>query len=289
MPQGDREILKADLEDGYTKISNLILEALAMCKLNGIQKGICLFLFRRTYGWGKSEDAISLKDFAMSCGTSQPYISRQLKDLLEKKVILRVSYEPGKVPVYTFNTRVAQWDKGCIDVQGLHECAIQGLYECARVGLHECARVNQAPALEHPEIEPPVKKGLKKKKENSNTSFEDRTPYQKIVDLYHELCPSFSKVMVISENRKKHIKARWEQHKGDIEVFKIIFQKSESSGFMKGDNDRNWKADFDWMMNETNMAKILEGKYDKLGRASPQNPKNSNTNGGEEVTYENWS
>lgn len=122
MSLGDREILKADLDDGYTKIANLLLEALAMARLSSTQKGICLFLMRRTYGWGKAEDAISLSDFATACGTSPGYISRQIKDLLNKKVICRVSYQPGKTPVYTFNTRVADWDKGCINVQGLNEC-----------------------------------------------------------------------------------------------------------------------------------------------------------------------
>lgn len=165
MPKGDIEILKADTEDGYTKIANLIIEALAMCKLSGTQHGICLFLFRRTYGWGKAEDAISLPEFAAACDTSQPYISRQLKDLLEKNIIFRVNYQPGKTPVYTFNTRVAEWDKGCINVQGLSEQIRQGLYECARVGLSDCARVNQEPTLEPPVKEAPVKKELKKKKE----------------------------------------------------------------------------------------------------------------------------
>ena len=51
MPKGDRDNLKADCEDGFTRIANLILEALALAKLNGTQKGICFFIFRRTYGW----------------------------------------------------------------------------------------------------------------------------------------------------------------------------------------------------------------------------------------------
>lgn len=165
MPQGDREILKADLDDGYTKIANLILEALAMAKLSGTQKGICMFLLRRTYGWGKTDDAISLGEFADACDTSQAYISRQIKELLKKCVIKRVSYMPGHTPVYTFNTRVAEWDKGCINVQGLSDCAVQGLYECARVGLSDCARVNQPPALEPPDMEGTLKKDIKKKKE----------------------------------------------------------------------------------------------------------------------------
>lgn len=158
MAKGDREFFKADTDDGYTKIADLLLEALAMVKLNGVQKGICLFIWRRTYGWKQKEDRISLKEFALACDTSEPYISRQLKQLIEWNVILRTSYEPGKVPVYTFNTRVAQWYKGCLNVQGLSDRAIQGLYNRAIQGLHDCTRVNHDSALEPQGIEPSLKR-----------------------------------------------------------------------------------------------------------------------------------
>jgi len=131
MPKGDREIFKADCEDGFTRIANLILEALSMVRINGTQTGICLFLLRRTFGWNRSKDAISLGDFAAACGTSKTYVSRQLADLLHKKIILRLAYEPGKTPVYAFGTNVAEWDGACIDLQALAYNDREGLYECA--------------------------------------------------------------------------------------------------------------------------------------------------------------
>ena len=131
MPKGDREIFKADCEDGFTRIANLILEALAMVRINSTQTGICLFLLRRTFGWNRSEDAVSLGDFAAACGTSKTYVSRQLADLLHKKIILRLAYEPGKTPVYAFCTNVAEWDGACIDLQALADNDREGLYECA--------------------------------------------------------------------------------------------------------------------------------------------------------------
>ena len=54
MPKGDKEILKADPEDGTTPIANLLLEAVAIARLSGKEKGIILYLWRRTYGWLKS-------------------------------------------------------------------------------------------------------------------------------------------------------------------------------------------------------------------------------------------
>lgn len=161
MAKGDRKILKADIDDGYTTVANLLIEALAIAKMTGIQKGICLFLIRRTYGWGQKEDAITLNEFAQACDTSPSYVSKQLKELIKWGVIKRVRYEPGKTPVYTINTRVAQWCKGCIDVQGLHERIIQGLYNCARVPLHNRARVEQAQTLDTTGAEAPPKESIK--------------------------------------------------------------------------------------------------------------------------------
>ena len=130
MPRGDRELFKADCEDGYTRIANLILEALSMVKINRTQTGICLFLLRRTYGWNRSHDAISLGDFAAACGTSKTYVARQLRDLLDKKIVCRLSYEPGKTPVYAFSTNIAEWDGACINLQTLADNDRKGLYEC---------------------------------------------------------------------------------------------------------------------------------------------------------------
>ena len=86
-------------------------------------------------------------------------------------------------------------------------------------------------------------------------------PFKEIQDLYINICVSFPKIMAINGQRKKAVRARWNEHK-DIKVFEALFRKAEASSFMKGRNDRNWTADFDWMMRPTNFIKILEGKYD---------------------------
>ena len=40
-----------------------------------------------------------------------------------------------------------------------------------------------------------------------------------------------------------------------------MFTKAENSNFLKGKNDRSWTATFDWLINSTNMAKVLEDNY----------------------------
>ena len=53
------------------------------------------------------------------------------------------------------------------------------------------------------------------------------------------------------------------------ERFLDAVRKAAATPFCLGLNDRGWKADFDWLIaNDTNAAKVLEGKYD----SQPQEP-----------------
>lgn len=89
----------------------------------------------------------------------------------------------------------------------------------------------------------------------------DPVPYEAIKTVYHDHCPSYPKIRKLSANRKKAIAARWREYKANLATFIELFDAAEASPFLKGQNSRNWSADFDWLMNSDNMAKVLEGKY----------------------------
>ncbi len=132
MPKGDREKLKADPEDGTTPIANLLLEALAIAKLTGKEKGVILYLWRRTYGWERDgrrlkEKAISLSEFGKVCNLDTAAASKLLSGLVDKNILKRNFAGPGKGYTYSMNTRVGEWDKGCINQQLLRELSIQPL------------------------------------------------------------------------------------------------------------------------------------------------------------------
>ena len=83
--------------------------------------------------------------------------------------------------------------------------------------------------------------------------------YEQIKDLYNEICISFPRLTVLSDSRKKAIKARL--HTYTVEQFKQMFETAEQSDFLKGANNRNWSANFDWLIKDANFAKVLEGNY----------------------------
>lgn len=87
----------------------------------------------------------------------------------------------------------------------------------------------------------------------------ENTDYKNLVDLYHSICKSFPSVRSLSDARKKAIKARLNTY--SLDDFKTVFENAEASAFLKGSNDRNWSANFDWLIADKNFVKVLEGNY----------------------------
>lgn len=100
-----------------------------------------------------------------------------------------------------------------------------------------------------------ISKGRLSKDKGSKENID----YQQIADLYNETCVSFHRLTKLSDSRKKAIRARLKQY--SVDDFRRMFELAESSDFLKGKNDRNWSATFDWMVKDANMAKILDGNY----------------------------
>ena len=96
-------------------------------------------------------------------------------------------------------------------------------------------------------------------------------PFKKIMELYHQICVSYPRIEDIEGERKKAVAARWRKY-GDIAVFERVFRIAQASSFMKGENGRDWHADFDWMMRPSNIVKILEHKYDDKPTAPTGQP-----------------
>ena len=117
----------------------------------------------------------------------------------------------------------------------------------------------------------------------------DNIDYQLIVDKYNSICVSLPKVIKLSNNRKKAIGARLKQY--SVEDFEKLFEMAESSSFLKGQNNRNWSADFDWLIKDANMAKVLEGKYNdkKESEKDGENQSWGSTADFYRQAIENWS
>ena len=86
---------------------------------------------------------------------------------------------------------------------------------------------------------------------------------------YNLRCNNLPQVKTITEKRKTAI--RKFEKEFTLEQFKEICDIANEAPFLIGDNDRGWKADFDFILRVDKATSILEGKYTKLGKRTEGN------------------
>ena len=92
------------LEDGHTRIANEILEA--FCRIfpsNGSSARVLLTIIRRTYGWNKKEDQISISQIEAMTGLSRRAVIYALQNL-EVQRFITVQRQRGRGNVNQVNT-----------------------------------------------------------------------------------------------------------------------------------------------------------------------------------------
>lgn len=94
-------------------------------------------------------------------------------------------------------------------------------------------------------------------------------PVQDIVDLFNRLMtPALPAVVLVSENRKKHLRARWNQsdvHQS-LDFWAEYFATVAESDFLMGRSSGKggsapFRATFDWLIAPSNFVKVVEGNY----------------------------
>ncbi|KHF30139.1 Bacteriophage replication protein O [Anoxybacillus sp. BCO1] len=76
------------LEHGYTKIANEILEHLALTKLSPTQFRLILVIWRYTYGFNRKDHAMSLSFLAEATGVHKQRVKQELDKLIESNIVI---------------------------------------------------------------------------------------------------------------------------------------------------------------------------------------------------------
>ena len=91
----------------------------------------------------------------------------------------------------------------------------------------------------------------------------ERIDYKHIVELYHEYCPSLPKVAIITDARRKAMKAILKKYTLDQVI--NVFEIAEQSPFIRGEcnspGHERFTGNFDFLMKEKYFVKTLEGCY----------------------------
>ena len=231
------------VENGYTRVANEIMEILPQAGFNGTQFSILLIVFRYTYGFQRKNHELSLTFISQATNLHKVMIQREVAKLIKMKVLTEVSaptFKKGRV--IAFNKDYSSWE--LTKEITLNEIDNHTVNELDNSTVNEL--VNQ-----------------ERKKENIK-----ETSIDEVVDLYKEKLSMLSQPIKITTKRKSAINARIEEY-SLIEVKEVI-NIVASSPFLKGDNKRNWKADLDWIFNPNNFTKIKENRYQNKESIIPE-------------------
>lgn len=130
-------------ENGHVDIANSIVEALCMVQLSGYESRVLWALFRKTYGWHKKEDRISLSQFQALTGLPIPKISNTLNRLVLRKMVSVTENGNGKVKSYGFQKVYSLWQdlpEKVIPKMGIPE---KGITENGSKGLPKSASTKE--------------------------------------------------------------------------------------------------------------------------------------------------
>lgn len=95
-------------ENGFTPIANEILEQLVKIHLLGAEISMVFFVIRKTWGYQKKEDIISFSQFQKGIGISRMTISKTIKNLVSRKILVKTPLLGGNMS-FKFNKDYDKW------------------------------------------------------------------------------------------------------------------------------------------------------------------------------------
>lgn len=91
-------------------------------------------------------------------------------------------------------------------------------------------------------------------------------PHQDIIALYHEILPECPQVRDWTPARQLQLRTRWNEdpRRQNLDYWRQFFEYVKKCGFLvgRGDGERPFIADLEWMTKSKNFTKIREGKYE---------------------------
>lgn len=115
----------------------------------------------------------------------------------------------------------------------------------------------------------PPSGGLEKQKPDADESGET-VKAKEVTEAWNKL-NGIPKCLSISEDRKRKLRVRL-RDPFFAANWRAAMVKIQASAFCRGDNDRGWKASFDWFLQPDVCVKVMEGKYS--GQPAAPKPRN---------------
>jgi len=101
-------------------------------------------------------------------------------------------------------------------------------------------------------------------KPDKDMSSDDDLTVNDVVEAWNDLAVDrgLPKVSMVTEARRRQVQARIKEYP-DAGDWSKALSAIDKSKFLCGDNDRGWRANFDFLLQPSTFIKLLEGTYDR--------------------------
>ncbi|HGJ5854925.1 replication protein [Arsenophonus nasoniae] len=260
-----RENAVAEIENGYTRIANELLEAIAGADLTVRQIKILLTIVRKTYGFGKKLDRITNTQIAEITGIHHTHVCKAKNEMISMNILI---LEKGRIGI---NKKISEWNFNISqNSKTLANSANDNkLAKSANKSLAKLANVRLAESAKH-------KRNLLKKKENTpltphegndekliSNNRKNKIPYQEILQVYNETVGDrLPNAESLNDKRKQAIGKFWKELKNpSVDAARNYFEVfvETANPWYFGENDRGWRASFDYLLRPDTVTKTREG------------------------------
>lgn len=247
----------ADLDDGYTRIANELLEAVMAADLTARQLKVVLAVIRKTYGFGKKFDRITNTQIAMMTGIHHTHVCKAKNEMIAMNIIVTNGQAIG------VNKVISEWNFEISQVS-------ESLAKTANKTLANLANGYKPTQLNTKET---IQK--KERKENTQSSGDDRElvkpekrkpvkfDYDEYLSTYNEIVGDrLPHAVEANEERQRKIRKLVNSlATKNIDGFRAYVKAFMAAArpFHFGDNDRDWVANFDYLLRPKVLVAIREG------------------------------
>lgn len=273
----------AQLEDGFTRVANELLDAVMASGLSETELCVVLAVWRKTYGYNKKMDWVSNDQLEQMIAKHHTHCSTAKNQLVAKKVLVQEGRSVG------MNTSIIEWKTKingfCKTLakpakDSLAEVANKTLAESAKEILAEGAK-DDGETLAESAFE--AKQDLLTTKDNIQKTINNtpqppegecvgqeekpvskKTPidYQAVLSAYNTtLGDRLPQAEALNDKRRRAIKRLLTELKEPtVEAVENYFAAfaERAPKFYFGENDRGWRASFDYLLRSDTLLKTRE-------------------------------
>nr|ELR5167102.1 replication protein [Providencia rettgeri] len=258
----------ADLDNGYTRIANELLEAVMLANLTQHQLLVFFAIARKTYGYNKKSDWVGNEQLSKLTGMLPHKCSAAKSELVSRGILLA---EKRHVSI---NKNIHEWkEKQTYPKKvSLPEKGKKTLPESGKSDYPNQVNTKDNTTKEKKESNTPLtpQEGNGESADKPKKRSPVRINYQEYLNAYNEVVGDrLPHAIDVTEKRKRGLKKiipklATQNVDGWRSYVKAFVRLAKP--FYFGESDSGWTADIDYLMREATLTAVREGKPSLTGR-----------------------